>query len=71
MLFLNSAVLALTATLAAAGPLSSRSQGDWDFPTSMPLAARQELPDPGTPLYNCHENCGKHSTWLSDGHSYG
>ncbi|KAH6695238.1 hypothetical protein F5X68DRAFT_198139 [Plectosphaerella plurivora] len=57
MQFTLTSVLAL-ATLAAAGPLAPRSQSTWDFPESMPLAARQATPEPGTPLYACHENCG-------------
>ena len=58
MQFSFTSILALTAALASASPLTSRSQGDWEFPESMRLVARQDLPEPGTPLYLCHENCG-------------
>ncbi|EEY16678.1 predicted protein [Verticillium alfalfae VaMs.102] len=58
MQFSYATLLALAATVVTANPLTRRSQPGWEFPESMPLAARQTTPEPGTPLYLCHENCG-------------
>ncbi|KAM0331657.1 hypothetical protein ACHAQA_003336 [Verticillium albo-atrum] len=47
--FVTSALL--VSSTVAASSLAPR----WDWPVGMPLQARQE---PGTPRYECHENCG-------------
>ncbi|KAI9150077.1 hypothetical protein HJFPF1_09831 [Paramyrothecium foliicola] len=67
MLVSQISALALSATLATANPLVARSQGAWEFPETMPLAARQEAPAPGTPAYLCHENCGLSITLSREG----
>ncbi|OLN89997.1 hypothetical protein CCHL11_07261 [Colletotrichum chlorophyti] len=50
--------VAFVASLASANPLSTRNQISWEFPESMPIAKRQAVPEPDTPAYLCHENCG-------------
>lgn len=52
------ACAAAFAALASATPLATRDQVSWEFPESM-LTRRQDVPEPGTPAYLCHENCGK------------
>ncbi|KAK7428862.1 hypothetical protein QQZ08_004632 [Neonectria magnoliae] len=63
MRFSITCLMALTASMAAANPLAPRSQPSWEFPESFPLAKRQDMPAPGTPLYLCHENCGLSITY--------
>lgn len=58
MRFSIACAAAFVASLASANPLVSRNQVSWEFPESMPLAKRQTVPEPGTPAYLCHENCG-------------
>ena len=42
--------------LLATGTLAVASvERRWEWPVAMPLEARQ---DPGTPHYQCHEDCG-------------
>jgi hypothetical protein len=57
--FATFAVLSSAAGLAAAGV-----ERRWAYPESF-LAARQDAdPEPGTPRYACHENCGKSHLYL-------
>ncbi|KAM0286732.1 hypothetical protein ACHAQH_000752 [Verticillium albo-atrum] len=49
--FVTSALLVSGSVAAASASLAPR----WDWPEGMPLQARQ---DPGTPRYQCHEDCG-------------
>ncbi|KAK1711543.1 uncharacterized protein BDZ83DRAFT_757313 [Colletotrichum acutatum] len=58
MRFSIACTVAFVASLASANPLINRNQGGWEFPESMPLVTRQDVPAPGTPAYLCHENCG-------------
>lgn len=64
MRFSVACTVAFVASLASANPLINRNQGGWEFPESMPLVTRQDVPAPGTPAYLCHENCGKSSPSL-------
>lgn len=61
MRFSLACTAAFVASLATANPLATRNQISWEFPESMSVAKRQDVPAPGTPAYLCHENCGKSS----------
>ncbi|GJD00017.1 hypothetical protein QIS74_09201 [Colletotrichum tabaci] len=58
MRFSLACTAAFVASLATANPLATRNQISWEFPESMSVAKRQDVPAPGTPAYLCHENCG-------------